>query len=67
MEKYFAVWVIAWGVVTFGVMGYMHKKKRKYNLDKITLIAGLILAAALFVILYFAMKIQISDLLQTKM
>lgn len=56
MIKYFAVWVIAWGLVTFSVMIYMHKKKRKYNLDKITLVAGLAFALSLFVLLYIVIR-----------
>ena len=62
MEKYFAVWLVAYALVTIGVILYIRKKGRKHDLNKISIIAGLILAVTLGVILYFAMKIQISNI-----
>lgn len=49
MEKYFAAWLIAYILVFIGVVYYMGKKNRKYNLDKITLVAGLGLAITLLI------------------
>jgi glucan phosphoethanolaminetransferase (alkaline phosphatase superfamily) len=62
MELYFAVWLVAYALVTIGVIFNIKKKNRKHDLNKITIIAGLILAAALGVILFIAMKIQITNL-----
>jgi|GEM_PF-3544680 hypothetical protein len=63
MEKYFAVWLGAYALVTIGVIFYIRKKNRKHDLNKISIIAGLILAVALGIILFIAMKIQIANIL----
>ena len=38
MEKYFAAWLIAWALVTFGVILYMSKKNGKRDLTKFTIV-----------------------------
>lgn len=63
MEKYLAAWLIAYALVIIGVILYIRKKNQKRDLNKITITAGLILAIALGIIVYFAMKIQIATIL----
>ena len=63
MEKYFAAWLIAWALVTFGVILYMSKKNGKRDLTKFTIVTGLILAVAFGIIVFFAMKVQIANIL----
>lgn len=63
MEKYFTAWLIVWTLITIGVIFYLKKKNRKRDLTKFTIVAGLIMAGALGIIVFFAMKIQIADLL----
>lgn len=63
MEKYFAAWLIAWALVTFGVILYMSKKNGKRDLTKFTIVAGLILAVTFGIIIFVAMRIQIANIL----
>jgi CHASE2 domain-containing sensor protein len=63
MEKYIAFWLIAYAVLTIGVILSIRKKNPKKDLNKITIIAGLILALSLGIILFFAMRIQIANIL----
>lgn len=63
MENYFAVWLSAWALVTIGVVFYIRKKNQKHNLNKISIIAGLILAVSLGIILFFAMKMQMVNIM----
>ncbi|MGD9578991.1 MAG: hypothetical protein AB7Y74_12120 [Syntrophorhabdus sp.] len=63
MEKFFAIWIGAYAFVTLVVIVLMGKKNNKLNLTKFTIVAGIILAVTLGVILYFGMRIQISNLI----
>lgn len=63
LEKFFAAWLIVWALIIMGVIYYLKKKNRKYDLTKFTIVTGLIMAATLGIIVFFAMKIQITNIL----
>ena len=63
LEKFFAAWLIVWALIIMGVIYYLKKKNRKYDLTKFTIVTRLIMAATLGIIVFFAMKIQIANIL----
>lgn len=63
MEIYFASWLITWALLILGVIAYLKKKNRKRDLTKFTIVVGLIMASSLGVIVFFAMKTQITNIL----
>lgn len=59
----FAAWLTVWLAITIGVIFYLKNSKRKHDLTKFTITAGLILAGSLGIILFLSMKMQIGMLI----
>ncbi|MBR0597885.1 hypothetical protein [Sinanaerobacter chloroacetimidivorans] len=55
MQILLAIWILAYVIVVFGTIFNIKKNKKKYNLTKITTIAGISLAISLFIIIMLAM------------
>ena len=63
LKKYFIIWTISYALIyIFVVLHIIRNKNRKINLDKLTIIAGLIFAVTFIAGMILASILQIENM-----